>query len=525
MTENGSDLESDEFPELIFGIVAPIGVKIDLAIRCLQEELEAVGYFSTTLKATDLMRAVKLSNDLTANDAIENYKQKISYANELCKLFSPNVIASILISRIRSLRVEHWREVLHSKGVTKSKDDQDFSERPIPKRAYILRQLKRPEEIRLLRMVYGKQFVSVSVYSSEDERIEHIEEQQRKKLSGLVDAIKLRNSASELVAQDSKEDGLPGQNVRDAFPLGDVFVDGQNKATCSATTSRFIRLLFGNNQITPTRDEYGMYMAKSASLRSSDLSRQVGAAIFSTAGEVITLGCNEVPRAHGGTYWTSDPNDQRDFMQGADPNDELKKEILVDLIDRLISSEAMSDAKFKGKSAVEVCTELLAVANDRSVAESKLMDLIEFGRIIHAEMSAISDAARKGVPTKGTTLYSTTFPCHICAKHVVAAGIGRVVYLEPYPKSYASRLHKDSIHLGQSAPAEKVAFSPFIGVSPYRYRDLFEKGKRKYKGIAQEWKDNKRRPQIEVYFPAYFKSEALVVDIFQKRYRELFPHS
>ena len=69
---------------------------------------------------------------------------------------------------------------------------------------------------------------------------------------------------------------------------------------------------------------------------------------------------------------------------------------------------------------------------------------LEFKCIIHAEMSAISDAARKGVAIQGATLYSTTFPCHLCAKHIVASGIKRVVYLEPYPKSYANALHGES---------------------------------------------------------------------------------
>ena len=85
------------------------------------------------------------------------------------------------------------------------------------------------------------------------------------------------------------------------------------------TLRLFIHLLFGNNEITQTHDEYGMYMAKSASLRSSDLSRQIGAAIFSESGEIATLRCNEVPKAGGGTYWFGDERDYRDFVQGHDP--------------------------------------------------------------------------------------------------------------------------------------------------------------------------------------------------------------
>ena len=140
------------------------------------------------------------------------------------------------------------------------------------------------------------------------------------------------------------------------------------------------------------------------------------------------------------------------------------------------------------------------------------MDLLEFGRIIHAEMSAICDASRKGISVEDATLFCTTFPCHLCAKHIVASGISRVVYLEPYPKSYATRLHKDSIIVEGTAGDGKVTFQPFIGVSPFRYRDLFEKGKRKYTGgMAQEWNKGKKRPMIEVYYPSYFRSEALVL--------------
>jgi hypothetical protein len=58
----------------------------------------------------------------------------------------------------------------------------------------------------------------------------------------------------------------------------------------------------------------------------------------------------------------------------------------------------------------------------------------------------------------------------------VAAGIDRVVYIEPYQKSKASEFHTDSIHVGLSnPPAERriVRFEPFIGVGPRRFFDLF----------------------------------------------------
>ena len=118
-------------------------------------------------------------------------------------------------------------------------------------------------------------------------------------------------------------------------------------------------------------------------------------------------------------------------------------------------------------------------------------------------MEALLSCGRAGIPTSGAILYCTTFPCHNCAKHIIAAGIERVVYVEPYPKSRALDFHSESIHL-KTQPEEKddpslVTFEPFIGVGPRRFLDLFSmnlgsgsKLKRKSKqGDTLEWsKDN-----------------------------------
>ena len=267
-----------------------------------------------------------------------------------------------------------------------------------------------------------------------------------------------------------------------------------------------------------------MYLAKSASLRSSDLSRQVGAAIFHPTGEVATLGCNEVPRAGGGTYWSGDAGDGRDFIQGLDPNESYKMTFLVDLLDRLAKGSHLSALLLSISDPHEIVKTLLLDSSEDGVRESKIMDLLEFGRIIHAEMSAICDASRKGVRIEGATLYVTAFPCHLCAKHIVASGILRVVYLEPYPKSYAAALHGDSIEVEGDGQSKKVSFEPFKGVSPYRYRDLFEKGRRKLSGgVAQLWNQGQRRPMIEIYYPSYFQAELAIVAALAQGLEGLMP--
>lgn len=305
--------------------------------------------------------------------------------------------------------------------------------------------------------------------------------------------------------------------MRDAFPLADLFVEAPDRRTCKATLTRFIEALFGDNESSPTHDEYGMYMAKSASLRTSALTRQVGAAIFRSSGEIISLGCNEVPKAGGGTYWSGDALDQRDFVAGRDPNDGVKRSIVADAIHRLFRGNHLAKDFIGNKDAMAVVEELLADGSEFGLKESKVMDLIEFGRDIHAEMSAITDAARNGVAVAGATLYCTTFPCHMCAKHIVAAGIKRVVSIEPYPKSYAVELHSDAIQIDTDDNKSKVSFQRFLGISPFRYRELFEKGKRKYStGEAQRWNKDARKPMIDVIFPSYFKAETHVVELLKE---------
>lgn len=505
-------LERAPAPELIFGLVAPIGVDLNLVTEILGEALDDMKYQVHTLRLTKLMQEIGLDLPLAENPYIQSFKDRIAYANEIREKLGDEALAALAISAIRSFR-DAWHK---QKGAADDSRGKKAEEIPVPGQAYIIRQFKRPEEIALMRTVYGKQFILVSAFAPEPLRIRRIEEAERRSTSGAVSAIDAHKSAFELVAQDAKEhNNQHGQSVSDAFPLGDVFIDTTNKKNCEDTVQRFIKLLFGNNEITPTHDEYGMYAAKSAALRSSDLSRQVGVAICRPSGEIATLGCNEVPKAGGGTYWAGDSSDARDFVQGFDANDNHKREVLTDLISRLKDGGHLSVATGSIGAPEEIVKSLLAGGGPRKISESRLMDIIEFGRMIHAEMSAISDAARLGVEIKDGILYSTTFPCHLCAKHIVSAGIKRVVFIEPYPKSYASDLHKDSIVLSESAD-DKVSFEAFIGVSPYRYRDLFEKGKRKYSGgLALKWNGGERRPMIEVYYPSYFEAESYIVAALQ----------
>lgn len=59
---------------------------------------------------------------------------------------------------------------------------------------------------------------------------------------------------------------------------------------------------------------------------------------------------------------------------------------------------------------------------------------------IHAEQNAIIQAAKLGISIEGATLYCTHYPCTICAKMIVNAGIKRVIYIHPYPDDFSRTL-------------------------------------------------------------------------------------
>jgi deoxycytidylate deaminase len=505
MNASHAELAALTFPELVIGIAGPIGVDLDQIASSFKSALAAVSYNSELVKLTSEMERFPVTREdlmpkiqkWQGSDTFNTYMRKMSQANALRKQNNdPAVLARIAIDGIQ---------------IRRERDTGD-SHKVRSKHGYIVRQLKRPEEVALLRKVYGRQFVLASAYAPEALRKEKLCERLRRELSTTVPASDIAHRAQQLIERDASEDGEAlGQQLRDTFHLADVFIDGINKQEMDSKITRFVDAAFGRNDISPSKDEYGMYAAKSAALRSADLSRQVGAALFSVDGELVTQGCNEVPKAFGGTYWDIEKPDHRDITKGHDPNEFHKREILRELVERLRSGGFLSTSLTSIGSDTDVVSALIAKQDDDQppgvLRSARINDLTEYGRVVHAEMLAICDAARVGRSVKGTTLYCTTFPCHNCTKHIIASGIRRVVYMEPYPKSRAKDLHPDEIEI-EAESSTKVSFVPFMGISPFRYRDIFQKGRRKKDdGEAQDWYRGEKAPMIDFVLPTYTYSE------------------
>ena len=67
----------------------------------------------------------------------------------------------------------------------------------------------------------------------------------------------------------------------------------------------------------------------------------------------------------------------------------------------------------------------------------------------------------------------------------MAAGIAKVVYIEPYAKSLALELHDDAISVDEKDAGTKVVFVQYEGVAPNNYLDVFKSGlDRKRNGVC-----------------------------------------
>jgi len=303
--------------------------------------------------------------------------------------------------------------------------------------------------------------------------------------------------AERIMKRDEHDDEREfGQNVREAFTEGDVYVSTRPRNELERGISRYFRLFFGDPFVTPTRDEYAMFQTHAAALRSADLSRQVGAAVCTAEGEIVAVGCNEVPRAFGGQYWPGETRDCRDFQLGYDSNIKYREEALGKAFDRL---------QKKGHLTEDVDLDAFMA----SLRGTRLAKITEFGRTVHAEMAALLDAARRGVPVAGHQLFTTTFPCHNCARHIIGAGIQEVVYREPYEKSLASELHKDAIVVDPAGSVTgKVVVRRFVGVGPPRYIDLFRMTQRKDStGNRIDWAKITATPRLAMTETAYLNNE------------------
>lgn len=458
-------------PELVIGLVGPIGSDLDAAAKEVGKALAPYGYNVKDVRLSKLLVEVQ-GGEYLAEDEPEDIRieRHMDAGDALRRQAGGHVVAGLGVGYIFDYR---QREM-----------DGDSAERL----AFVLNSLKHPDEVEMLRETYGSRFVLIAVHTPTKDRLARLSMRIAVSRGKPQEAESFKPAASQLMERDERDESTDcGQNVRETFTLGDVYVSTSPDGEMASGISRYMALFFGNPFLTPTRAEYAMFQAHAAALRSADLSRQVGAVVATARGDIVAVGCNEVPRASGGQYWPDDPSDARDFVLGYDSNAKAARDALEHAYDALSKTGQLADD---------------ASLDDfvRSLRGTRLANITEFGRPVHAEMAALLDAARRGSTVEEHELFTTTFPCHNCARHIIDAGIRRIVYREPYEKSLAAKLHSDAVVVDPAddeAAKGKVVISRFVGVGPPRYFDLFTKLVRKDSdGNRVKWSEDSASPRL-----------------------------
>lgn len=473
--------------ELVIALVGPVASGVSTSAEIIAKVLsDEFAYDVETIKISPFIKAKaglvghKIADNLEGDERIEQYQ----LVGNLLRKKDERFLADCAIEQIAFSRERHDGFI---------PGDGNTARIPKPMRiAYIIDSLKNPAEISRLRQIYGDLLWVVTVFAPHDVR-------KRRLCQNGADDL----SAQKVMKKDQQDDDDFGQQVSKTAHRADFFVRNHldTRESLEKSIRRFLEVIFGTSLHTPTFDEQGMIKAASAAIRSACLSRQVGAAIYSEGGELIGVGCNDVPKFGGGLYDEHDGGeDKRCFRWGGQVchNDERKAKLARSIANAVSgTNDNGSDTFGKALSAA---------------SKSDAKNLIEFSRSVHAEMEAIVSVAREGKgATTGGTLFTTTYPCHNCARHIVAAGIHRVVFIEPYSKSLALDLHYDSIT--EADEPARVKFQQYEGFAPRVALRVFSSIGLDRKSDGKKIDSNPRLayPLFPTPLDSYINSEGLVI--------------
>ena len=484
------DLTEFDYPnsELVFGFVCPTGTNFVPILQGFKRLLKKYNYTVEEVHLSNYLERLKY--ELKSAPECDRIETRMDAARDACeKAERNNLMAIAAVTEIASKR----------------NSDANGKREPKSRVAHLLVSLKRPEEVSTLRKIYGSGFYLIGIFATEEERLQY-----------LISCNTPQDKAKELIERDQNEEHPYGQKTRKTFHLSDIFV---RTTAYKHELDRFLQLVFCNPYVTPTPQERGMFFAYAASMRSAQLGRQVGACLVAEGGEeLLSVGCNDVPKVGGGLYWPG-LKDRRDHILGCDSNDEE--------INRIVGN-------LEGKIGPYVQPPQGGKHPDLKLIIKEVLGITEFGRAVHAEMDALLSCTRIGISPMDATLYTTTFPCHNCTRHIISAGIKNVYYIEPYVKSRAKELHGDEIRIEESSAEEKnkksteqtgkLEFKSFVGIGPRRFIDFFSMSigdgyelERKSNGRKIQWKENLAIPRVSMRPNSYLEREMLAEHLINPR--------
>ncbi|MFM2479031.1 deoxycytidylate deaminase [Celerinatantimonas sp. MCCC 1A17872] len=368
-------IRSRHSQELVIGLCGAVGSGVKRLKDAVITELKTANYHVEHIRLSELIAATQPNPESVRSlSGFTRYTTLQDLGDELRKKHSNIIVAEMAIRRIHLIR-----NAMFGNG-----NDDGNAVKITKKVAYVIDQIKHHDEVALFQEVYRKNFYLIGLLRTKSQR------QQNLKEEGITDSVE----ATKLIERDRNSNDKFGQHVEKAIQMSDYFIRNLDDTTeLSSSIKRFINLIHGVGNYTPTRDERGIYSAHSASLSSACLSRQVGAAIMDGKGNIIATGCNDVPQFGGGLYDHESKKDQRCYNKSGCQNDKHKLQ-LKNQIQHILADEGVPEPE--------------RIANI-IFNNSKAKSLIEYSRAIHAEMDAIISLARNsGANSMGKTLYCTT---------------------------------------------------------------------------------------------------------------------
>lgn len=462
--------DSHEYIELVFGVASAVGTPDEEVLASLEAQLHLHGYTSVLVKVSDILKdSIGDAWPATVRPD-ERIKLLMDKGNEVCReTGSAAALAQLVLDEVSSRRPTPTADANGAPG----SEEAEASER---RRAYIVDSLKRPDEVLLLREVYGDRFILIGMTSPLNARREHLTAAVTPHLG---DAAEVEMVVDKLIKRDESEEAETheyGQDVAGVLPLSDVVISVSGNGDDGHPVRRLFRLLFADPDADlPTDVEYGMQLAAQAATRSPELGLRVGAAMLTGDRDVLACGTNHHP-----TDSTSPEYDAGMVDVGRMLRDALQRMAKDHLLDTEVAKSFLTNPD-------AYVTELLT----GTLKKSELRAITEYQRPVHAEMDALVSVLRQQGSTVGATLYVTAYPCHNCAKHLIAADVSEVVYLEPYAKSRAASMYKEHVD----------RFVPFSGVAPRRYASWFIEARRsdrkhKVTGAALTWSNEDRKKAV-----------------------------
>lgn len=277
------------------------------------------------------------------------------------------------------------------------------------------------------------------------------------------------------------------QNVSRCVYFSDIAINNDStKEDFYKKLLKYYALIISPGCITPTTQEVFMNQAYSLSLKSSCISHQVGAVIIGKNGYVVGAGWNDVGEGQIGCGYRQ-LIDIKSLDNDVLPIDPLEEQ---DFRKSLLSTDYRDDDSFCYKdeySSYKLKEKIESFMKDRKnlldslgtdaekrelleewLSEDLKIKRLEYCRALHAEENALLQSAKiGGMGVMGGTIYTTFFPCELCAKKIYQSGIKEIIYTEPYPESISCNVFlKDGIR--------KIQLTQFEGVKSHSYFRLYK---------------------------------------------------